>query len=127
MIRKSAIRRTPIKRKGRSASEYARIYGSPSRVKFVKSLPCCACGVVGWSVNAHLTPIGEKGTGYKGHHRFIAPLCNRRGWFWPIRSCHILYDDYPSEFQVSYPDFDPEKASAETQRLWLEHIECLTQ
>jgi len=47
-----------------------------------------------------------------------APLCGPRLY---RLGCHKIYDDYPWEFRFQFPGFNPEKAAAETQRLWLEH------
>lgn len=112
------LKRTRVKKKPRSKEDTARIYGPSGRIQFVQSLACAACGIKGFSVNAHLTPKGEKGTGYKGHYRFIAPLCGER---FMLIGCHRLYDEYPMLFKAEHPGFDPEKAAAETQLLWLEH------
>ena len=120
MIRKSAIRRAPIKRKGRSASEYARIYHSKKRVLFVKSLPCQMCFVVGRSVNAHVGGNG-KGMGRKANYDQIAAMCGK---------CHYAYDnsEAPYERDGSHGEWNRMLvlcAADRTQRLWLEHIECL--
>lgn len=101
-------------RRARSKGERERIYGPKGRVEFVKSLPCAACGVVGYSENAHLTPKGEKGTGYKGDCRFIAPLC--AGPYSP--RCHMLFDSFHSTFAAKFPAFSPAKAAAECESAW---------
>lgn len=120
------LKRTRIKKKPRSKEDTARIYGPRGRIQFVQSLPCAACGIKGFSVNAHLTPKGEKGTGYKGHYRFIAPMCGaspeREVAFGTIYvGCHTLYDEHRPVFRTFFPDFDPVKAAADCERLWLEH------
>ncbi len=75
------IKRSRIKPKKRSASEFARIYGSRARVAWVKSLPCCYCAALhtlfaivakGDSHNAH-TVTG--GMGRKAGYDTIVPLC----------------------------------------------------
>ncbi len=75
----------PIRKKKRSASDFARIYGSKARVRFVTRLPCAACGYAGELPrhNAH-TPDGSAGTGYKGGYLSIISLCSH---------CHIKQDD----------------------------------
>lgn len=109
----------------RKAREFARAYHSKARVEFVKSLPCAACGVVGYSENAHVPPTGEAGAGYRADYRFIAPLCGRRGSAENIPAgryyvgCHQLFDNYPWVFEQRHPNFDPAKAAAETESAWL--------
>lgn len=79
--RKPIPRRSPMKRGGkiapkkRSASEFARIYGSRARVAWVKTLRCCVhtLGCIGPIDNAH-TENG--GMGRKADARTIVPLCN---------------------------------------------------
>jgi hypothetical protein len=130
MIRKTPIRRSskPIPRSRprkvgpNKARNWKRAYGSKARVEFVKSLPCAACGVVGYSENAHLPPKGEAGTGYKADSRFIAPMCGLH----PTRSipegvpgCHEMYDEDRSWFRGMFPDFDAEKACEATERAWV--------
>lgn len=73
----------PIKAKKRSASDFARVYGSKARVEFVKSLPCVACNATP-SDNAH---IKSGGMGRKADYTDIVPLCSKchtlqhqRGW-----------------------------------------------
>ena len=128
MIRHSSLKRSqrPIKKKPRSKAERLRIYGPPGRVEFVKSLPCAACGVVGYSENAHVPPKGEAGTGYKADYRFIVPLCGPRPWNAAGQmfiGCHEQYDDVQWAFDMEHPDFDAEKACAQTETLWLQHTE----
>ncbi len=65
-----------IKPKKRSVGEFARIYGSQARVRWIKAQPCYACGAVAGGdlaiVNAH-TENG--GTGRKAEYTTIIPLC----------------------------------------------------
>jgi hypothetical protein len=118
----------------RKAREFARTYHSVERVEFVKGMPCAACGVVGYSENAHLPPKGEAGAGYKADYRFIAPMC---GPYWhsggkpcsdekydalPYNGCHYLYDKRRWAFVKLYPDFDAEQACQQTEELWLHHL-----
>lgn len=114
-----------VVRRRRTKKDFARIYGSKARVEWVKRQPCVACGVVGYSENAHVAPKGEAGTGYKADAKWIVPLCAgwgsmrymERGYYC---GCHTLYDDYPWIFVRKFPDFDAEKACAETARQWEE-------
>lgn len=67
--------------------------GTASRRAFVRSLPCCACGVEGFSVNAHTTR--RSGMGMKGKASDIVPLCgprpmNRGGMY---DGCHYELDN----------------------------------
>jgi hypothetical protein len=114
-----------LRKRPRSKGEFARIYGSKKRVLFVKSLPCATCGVMGHSENAHVAPASEKGVGYKAGFEWIVPLCGtypdaEHGGVW--LGCHHMYDRYPWAFRLQYPDFDPEKAAAETEQKWQEHL-----
>ncbi len=59
------------KRKPMSRKEYARVYGSPGRVMWVKERPCIACGYQP-SENHH-TRTG--GTSRKAGYATIVPLC----------------------------------------------------
>lgn len=93
MKRTALVRKTPLRRRGpryakvhartvaarpaRKAEEFARVYHSDARVTFVKSLPCAACGVVGYSVNAHVGTEG-KGGSRKANFDQITPLCRSR-------------------------------------------------
>lgn len=116
------IRRTKPKKRKRSAKDFKRIYGSKARVEWVKSLPCAACGVEGYSENAHVA--GESGVGYKADAEFIAPLCGVRpfpgmpecDWL----GCHRLFDCHRWNFDKSFPDFDADDAARSTNEAWLE-------
>lgn len=113
-----------IRKKKRPESKTARIYGSKARRDWVKLQPCAACGVEGFSVNAHVAPPSEKGTGYKASAKWIVPLCVNR---WPlpdtvvgIVGCHTLHDEYPDIFAHKHPDFDATRAAQETEKAWQE-------
>lgn len=112
------IPRSAIKRKPRPKSETLRIYGSPTRREWIKTLPCSACGVVGYSVGAHV--LGNGGMSRKAAADTQAPLCRNRGWVVAIIGCHALYDDYPWIFKQQFPDFNAEDAAADTERKWQE-------
>jgi hypothetical protein len=114
-----------IKKKPRPAKETNRIYGPKTRRIWMKTLPCAACGVVGYSENAHCAPPSEKGTGYKAGYEWIAPLCGDRGR--PFdgqfeQGCHKLHDDYHWVFDEEFPDFNAEKAAADTEQAWQDHL-----
>ena len=73
MKRTSITRRTPIRPRNakRRAKNWPRMYGSPERVQFVASLPCCVCATIP-SENAH---TGRNHMGYKADAATIVPLC----------------------------------------------------
>jgi len=100
-------RKTHIKRKPRSASEFNRIYGSKERVAFVQSLRCVRCK--GWpSENAHI-PHPDAGMGRKGPYTAIISLC---------RSCHVWFDRQSAEIRKD----KIWKSLAElVEELWLNH------
>ena len=88
-------------------------------MEFVKSLKCAACGVVGYSENAHV--LGNGGLSRKGDYTGIAPLCGPH--IDPSHpgidiGCHRHYDDYLADFYRDFSAFDPAKAAAETQAAW---------
>lgn len=66
-------RKTRIKPKKRSASEFQRIYGSKARVAWVKAQPCVCCeSVTGRNHNHH---IRSGGMGRKADCETIVSLC----------------------------------------------------
>jgi hypothetical protein len=83
-------RKTPLRRGGRirpkkrTASEFARIYGSRKRAAWVRSLLCTVdgCGDPRESENAH---VANGGTGRKADHTLIVPLCP-----WHHRQLHSM-------------------------------------
>lgn len=101
----------PVNRK-RKQSAFARQYGSKARVAWVKSLPCAACGVTGFSENAHL--LGNDGAGRKGPYTEIGPLCSTRF----LAGCHAMYDTQRSAFNICFPTFNAERVAAETEAAW---------
>lgn len=124
MIHRKAkpIKRSAIKKRKRPASETLRIYGPPARRRWMKTLPCSACGVVGYSEGAHV--LGNGGMGRKADYDTQAPLCGARGallfaWRSAPEGCHNLYDEHRSTFNAIYPNYNSEKAAAETQAAWL--------
>jgi hypothetical protein len=71
---KRQIKRSRIKPKPRSASEYARIYGSDERREWVQEQPCIVLSRehVGRIQNAH---IENEGISRKGHYTKIVAAC----------------------------------------------------
>lgn len=107
---RKTLRKSRIKPKPRSASEYARIYGSKERVEWVKAQPCVVDGRRP-SDNAHTE---NEGLSRKAHYTTIIPLC---------RQCHVL-----SHHGWSWLGFTTERRkelAAETERRWQSHIESL--
>lgn len=102
----------------RKAKEFKRTYCSVERVEFVKEQPCAACHRLFASENAHV--VGNGGAGRKAGYETIAPLCGPNTH--ACVGCHQLFDEYRSEFEKAYPDFNPEAAAAATQRAWLAFI-----
>lgn len=115
IARKTAMKkRNPQKAPGR----FARQFGSKARVLFVKSLPCAACGVVGYSENAHL--LGNDGMSRRGPYTSIGPLCgphygmSQIGIEVMLNGCHASFDETRMRFNQLYPQFDAERVAAET-------------
>jgi hypothetical protein len=113
LVRKTRI--PPVNRK-RRVSKFARTYHSKARVRFVKSLPCAACGIVGYSENAHV--LGNDGMSRKGHYTTIAPLCRTFVRSGRHQSCHSWFDIFPKSFATAHPSFNPARAAAETEQAW---------
>lgn len=115
--RQQSIQRTRVKpvNRQRKAKSFARAYHSKARVEWVKRQPCAACLLIGYSENAHVGKQG-KGAGRKGNADQIAPLCrstpNRLG-------CHVLFDEFPTQFYERYPQFDAVQECAQTEQDWL--------
>lgn len=109
----------PIKRKKRTPSEFARIYGSKERVAWVKSLGCIVClGIApvfyvatrGTSHNAH---TANGGRGRKADYTTIVPLC---------ASHHRCFDEHQhpldtDEARQYVKDFAPR-----IEVLWQSHL-----
>jgi hypothetical protein len=66
-------RTTKLAPKSRTAGEFARIYGSKARVRWVKAQPCVSCGTQDGASHNHHTQNG--GTGRKADYQTIVPLC----------------------------------------------------
>jgi hypothetical protein len=95
------------KRKRRSASEFARIYGSRKRVRFVAGLPCIVCNATPCQ-NAH-TPHPSAGMGRKADAESIVPLCAK---------CHDeLHRSGVDSFQAAH-SVNLAMSALETDALW---------
>jgi hypothetical protein len=114
-------RGAPMKRTGRikprkrSASEFARVYGSRARVAWIKGLPCIACvaasplfGMPGASLshNAHTVSGGQ---GRKADAATIVPLC---------ASHHRRYDEYKAPFDYEPARDAMKRAAARIDAEW---------
>jgi len=113
--------------RARLAGSFARAYGSKARVKFVNLQPCAACGVWGYSQNAHV--LGNDGASRKAHYTTIAPLCGPRpsgvllheesGLIY--EGCHSLFDTAPEKFRARFA-FNPKRAARECHRKWMAFV-----
>ena len=102
----------------RRKREWDRAYGSKERVQWVRTLPCVACGRVGFSENAHVTNTDKSGGGSRrAGYQCIAPLC---GYLWSIlNNCHgALHRLGPASFQLRY-HIDLASCAAATEKAWL--------
>jgi hypothetical protein len=114
------IKRSRIKPKPRKPSEFARIYGSRERVRFIKSLPCClCCGIAlsdfapdagNSSDNAH---TGERsGMGRKADFDTIVPMC---------RLHHRRFDTYDPPFNIEECREAIQALGPKIEQLWVLH------
>lgn len=96
--RKKGLRKTGIRRKPRPPEETERIYGSPERREWIKSLPCgfvIVCRSFSGVTIGHCVPpilnchTVNDGRGRKGHYSTIVPGCDRH---------HTMYDQYQGPF-----------------------------
>lgn len=107
-----------IKKRPRSKKEFARIYGSKERVEFVKSLPCSACGIVGYSENAH---IETGGMGRKSDYTKIIPLCGPHPLKWAHSpGCHHLCHTWGREGFERIRHIDLGRLADYTEKRWLQ-------
>lgn len=76
--RNSPTRKSPPKKRPKSAEKFAYQYGSAARVEWVKSQPCVAASRFGKCdgeiQNAH---TASAGMGLKAHFTTIAPMCQK--------------------------------------------------
>ncbi len=117
-------KRSGIKRNARRAREtHEKAHGPKARGEWIATLPCAACGVVGYSQPAHV--LGCAGTGLKKGPETIAPLCGRHYCSPPRKGtrmyvgCHRLFDQYRWIFNDQYPAFNPEAEAAKQNAAWL--------
>lgn len=103
-----------------------RSYGGKARVEWMKTLPCVACGVVGFSQNAH---IKTGGAGRKSDARFCVPLCGPQSMFqWKSHvfpayiGCHASFEEHRAEFRETYPVLDLSAEALRIDALWTEHL-----
>ncbi len=109
LTRKTPMKRgklNPVNRK-RRVSEFVRCYGGKARVRFVRALPCAACGVhdPAGCDNAH-TENG--GAGRKGDAETIISLCRR---------CHTKHHQ-SGWMAIGMTEEGRRRAAALTQELW---------
>jgi hypothetical protein len=94
------IARKPMKKRGPSKAETARKYGTKEFREWLHNQPCCLCGVVGFTQQAH---VGKHGMGKKLGWQNTVPLCGP--WVMGGRSfegCHAQFDQKKlDEFQVA--------------------------
>ena len=99
--------------KKRSAAEYARIYGSVARVKWVESLPCLAAPLCWGTIENHHVKVG--GVSMKADAKYIVPLCSRHHH--EIHNCGRLW--FENRYRV-----DLSAEAARVQSLWLAQTEA---
>ena len=119
--RKEIPRSGPPNRRNaaRQKRERERTNGSPERDAFVRSLPCCACGVVGYSEVAHVGKAG-KGAGRKANADQAAPLCGSQpGRFLAYEGCHRASHRKGQAWLEQAWDVNLAACAEETERAWL--------
>lgn len=107
--RRTLLARSPIKRKARKPSEFARVYHSRARVEWIKSLPCVITGEYGDIENAH---VKNGGMGRKADYIWIVPMKRR---------VHALYHKVGQLTLQEQHDIDLELAAIATEQAWLAH------
>ena len=108
----SKSKTTRQRQRVRKKSEFARIYHSRSRVRFVKVMGCTACG---WESgdpieNAHTG--AQSGAGRKADYQSIIPLC---------RSCHDRFDGRTGPGRSAFLNqhtFSPGGRAVEVESAW---------
>lgn len=110
----SLSRKGAIPKKKRKPSEFARIYGSRARVRWVIAQPCAVRTSMcrGLSQNAHVCSDEQHGMGRKSSYRCIAPLCDHHHR--ALHSRGVLW------FIVTF-GVTPDELAAQTQQRWLLH------
>lgn len=109
-------RKTRIRPKKRSASEYARIYGSPERVEWMRTQRCLArrtsqsFRVCVGPVEGH--HIKNGGTGRKADAKWCVPLCRKHHDF--------LHNVGPETFAAMY-HLDLQDEARQTESRWQDY------
>ncbi len=118
------MRRSPLpprkkrpRSRRRTVVERDRIYGTAEHITWMKSLPCHFCGVVGYSVEAH---VRNGGMSRKADAEFTLPACGphrilgRGAW---LVGCHRVFDDHKKSWRAMYRT---DEAAAHYAAQWLE-------
>ena len=109
--------------KARQKESDARAYGPPARRKLCTLGPCSACGSTELCDNAHVIEHedgSEKGAGYKGSAKEIAPLCRPRlSESEMYEGCHMALHRDPTGFKARFPQWNPRRAARDFQRKWM--------
>jgi hypothetical protein len=87
-------------------------------VAWVASLPCAACGIVGYSENAHVGSDGA-GMGRRANYDQIAPLCSPRVAY---AGCHRLSHERGREWLERLHGVDLIDAAAQAEAAWLAYL-----
>ncbi len=100
---------------------HEKAHGPKARGEWIATLPCAACGVVGYSQPAHV--LGCAGMGLKKGPESMAPLCGPRfvivGLIQRLyQGCHRFFDTSRSEFYVQFPAFNPEIEASRQDAAW---------
>jgi hypothetical protein len=103
--------------RARKAREYARTNHSAERDAFVRSLPCCACGIEYSSEVAHVGNEGA-GAGRKANYDQTAPLCGPRERLSVIvEGCHRESHRGQASFEAKHR-VDLAAEAAATEAAW---------
>lgn len=112
-VQRAPIRQVNPERKKRLD---ARNFGGPDGKygEHIRSLPCCACGSIGFTQAAHVVARGMGGG--KGSWKDLVPLCaDRLGEL----GCHSLWDLFRDRFRQRFPGLDPAAMAAELSAEYL--------
>jgi hypothetical protein len=108
----------PTKRKGRSADEKARIYGTPEHQAWLREHPCLVC----WTLPVELAHTANGGTGRKGDAKEQAPLCSGHH-----RESHqIGVASFEQKYAVTLQGRTLKEWAATLARAWERHQSGLT-
>ena len=103
MKRTPLVRRTPLRPRSQTNS---RQRAESAYLRWVRTLPCAVCDLMGRSEAAHTNVLGRSGMGRKTSNRSVIPLCP---------ACHRLKDD-------SYHQITPESRWADYHGLDLPEL-----